>query len=135
MFTYMAQPRLDIKAVLALYEAVEWTNYTRQPEMLEQALDNSLWLIAAFDDEKLVGLLRAVGDGYSIVFVQDLLVLPTYQRMGIGRQLMKRLLAKYPNVYQLHLLTGREERTMAFYESLGFKAADELDCLAYTYAP
>ncbi len=46
---------------------------------------------------------------------------------------MGMLLASYPDIYQLHLLTGREEKTMAFYESLGFKAVDELDCVAYTY--
>ncbi|MBF0777280.1 GNAT family N-acetyltransferase [Streptococcus cuniculi] len=133
MITYTTQGKLDMKAVLALYEAVEWSNYTEQAGMLEQALKNSLQVIAAFDEERLVGLIRAVGDGYSIVFVQDILVLPDYQRMGIGRQLMERLLAIYPNIYQLHLLTGKEEKTKAFYESLGFRAVDELDCVAYTY--
>lgn len=133
MITYTTQGKLDMKAVLALYEAVEWSNYTEQAGMLEQALKNSLQVIAAFDEEKLVGLIRAVGDGYSIVFVQDILVLPDYQRMGIGRQLMERLLAIYPNIYQLHLLTGKEDKTKAFYESLGFRAVDELNCVAYTY--
>lgn len=133
MITYTTQGKLDMKAVLALYEAVEWSNYTEQAGMLEQALKNSLQVIAAFDEERLVGLIRAVGDGYSIVFVQDILVLPDYQRMGIGRQLMERLLAIYPNIYQLHLLTGKEEKTKAFYESLGFRVVDELDCVAYTY--
>ncbi|MGT2950590.1 GNAT family N-acetyltransferase [Streptococcus cuniculi] len=133
MITYVKRAKLDMAAVLELYEAVEWSNYTRQPQMLEQALANSLLVIAAFDGEKLVGLLRAVGDGYSVLFVQDILVLPAYQRMGIGRQLMELLLASYPNIYQLHLLTDREEKTKAFYESLGFRAVDTIDCVAYTY--
>ncbi|MTB64128.1 GNAT family N-acetyltransferase [Streptococcus sp. zg-86] len=133
MITYVKQAKLDMSSVLELYRAVEWTNYTNQPQMLEQALANSLLVIAVFDQEKLVGLLRAVGDAASILFVQDILVLPDYQRRGIGRRLMEMLLASYPDIYQLHLLTGREEKTMAFYESLGFKAVDELDCVAYTY--
>ncbi|MGT2799658.1 GNAT family N-acetyltransferase [Streptococcus marmotae] len=133
MITYVKQAKLEMSSVLELYRAVEWTNYTNQPQMLEQALANSLLVIAAFDQEKLVGLLRAVGDGASILFVQDILVLPDYQRRGIGRRLMEMLLASYPAIYQLHLLTGREEKTMAFYESLGFKAVDELGCVAYTY--
>ncbi|MER0124039.1 GNAT family N-acetyltransferase [Streptococcus sp. ZJ93] len=133
MITYVKQAKLDMTSVLELYRAVEWTGYTDQPQMLEQALANSLLVIAAFDQEKLVGLLRAVGDGASILFVQDILVLPDYQRRGIGRSLMEMLLASYHGIYQLHLLTGREEKTMAFYESLGFKAVDELDCVAYTY--
>lgn len=134
MIRYEQTKQLEIQAVLDLYAAVEWTNYTNQPAMLEQALTNSLYVLAAFDGEKVVGLLRAVGDGYSIVFIQDLLVLPDYQRQGIGSQLLRQVLAAFPSVYQLHLLTSQEERTKQFYEALGFVDVADYQCLAYTYA-
>lgn len=133
MITYTIQARLDMAAVLTLYREVGWTNYIKQPKMLEQALKNSLLVIVAFAEERLVGLIRVVGDGYSIVFIQDILVLPAYQRKGIGRRLVEEILATYPTVYQLHLLTGQEEKTKAFYEALGFRAVEELACVAYTY--
>ncbi|HEM5085343.1 GNAT family N-acetyltransferase [Streptococcus suis] len=133
MITYKHNPQLDFQAVLDLYDSVDWTGYTSRPEMLEKALEYSLLVLAAFDGDRLVGLLRAVGDGYSIVFIQDILVLPTYQRQGIGRHLLEQAITHFPDIYQLHLLTDNTEKTRSFYEELGFTAVDSLDCVAYTY--
>ncbi|HEM3193958.1 GNAT family N-acetyltransferase [Streptococcus suis] len=133
MITYKQNPQLDFQAVLDLYASVDWTGYTSRPEMLEKSLEHSLLVLAAFDSDRLVGLLRAVGDGYSIVFIQDILVLPTYQRQGIGRHLLEQAVTHFPGIYQLHLLTDNTEKTRSFYEELGFTAVESLDCVAYTY--
>lgn len=133
MIIYKQNPQLDFQAVLDLYASVGWTNYTACPDMLQNALENTLLVLAAFDREQLVGMLRAVGDGYSIVFIQDILVLPAYQRQGIGRQLLEQAIAHFPGIYQLHLLTDNTEKTRSFYEALGFTAVESLDCVAYTY--
>lgn len=117
--------------VLALYEAAGWTNYLRRADALREAFRGSLCVLGAWEDGKLVGLLRAVGDGVSVLFVQDLLVLPDYRRRGIASALMRELLARYPEVYQLELLTDDTEQTRAFYRSLGFRAAEELGCTAF----
>lgn len=133
MITYRQNPQLDFQAVLEIYDSVGWTNYTDRPTMLQKALEHSLLVLAAFDGDRLVGLLRAVGDGYSIVFIQDILILPTYQRQGIGRTLLEQAIANFPEIYQLHLLTDNTEKTRSFYEAHGFTAVDSLDCVAYTY--
>ncbi|HFI0025248.1 TPA: GNAT family N-acetyltransferase [Streptococcus suis] len=133
MITYKQHPQLDFQAVLELYASVGWTNYTDRPAMLQKALEHSLFVLAAYDGDCLVGLLRAVGDGHSIVFIQDILVLPTYQRQGIGRQLLEQAITHFPGIYQLHLLTDNTEKTRSFYEAIGFTAVDSLDCIAYTY--
>lgn len=133
MITYRQNPQLDFQAVLEIFDSVGWTNYTDRPTMLQKALEHSLLVLAAFDGDRLVGLLRAVGDGYSIVFIQDILVLPTYQRQGIGRTLLEQAIAHFPEIYQLHLLTDNTEKTRSFYEELGFTAVESLDCVAYTY--
>ncbi|HFR3740914.1 TPA: GNAT family N-acetyltransferase, partial [Streptococcus suis] len=128
MITYKQNPQLDFQAVLDVYASVGWTGYTSRPEMLEKALEHSLLVLATFDGDRLVGLLRAVGDGHSIVFIQDILVLPTYQRRGIGRQLLEQAVTHFPGIYQLHLLTDNTEKTRSFYEAIGFTAVDSLDC-------
>lgn len=133
MITYRQNPQLDFQAVLEIYDSVGWTNYTDRPSMLQKALEHSLLVLAVFDGDRLVGLLRAVGDGHSIVFIQDILVLPTYQRQGIGRTLLEQAIAHFPKIYQLHLLTDNTEKTRSFYEALGFTAVGSLDCVAYTY--
>jgi GNAT superfamily N-acetyltransferase len=118
--------------MISLYRSVGWTNYTDRPEMLEAAYRNSLCILGAYDGDKLVGVIRAVGDGVSIVFVQDLLVLPAYQRQGIGTRLLQAILERYSDVYQIELLTDNTAKTNAFYESLGMTRADRLGCCAYT---
>ena len=119
---------VSIDDVLHLYQAVGWTNYTHQPEMLEQSLAHSLAIYLAQDGEKIVGLVRLVGDGFSSVFVQDLIVLPSYQRQGIGSNLMKEALADYKDAYQIQLATEQTEKTLGFYRSLGFESLSTYDC-------
>ena len=89
MITIKKQEIVKLEDVLHLYQAVGWTNYTHQPEMLEQALSHSLVIYVALDGDAVVGLIRLVGDGFSSVMVQDLIVLPIYQRQGIGSALMR----------------------------------------------
>ena len=62
--------------ILALYKSVGWTNYVEHPEKLETGYQNSLCVLAAYNGTELVGILRAVGDGATILFIQDILVLP-----------------------------------------------------------
>lgn len=117
--------------IMALYSSVGWSNYTNNPAMLRQAYKNSLYVLAAYADDKLVGILRVVGDGASVVFLQDLIVLPEFQRQGIGSQLMRRVMEKYANVYQLQLLTETSEKNIAFYEYLGLKRVEKYGCCAF----
>lgn len=117
--------------ILSLYSSVGWTNYVRQPAMLQTAYKNSLYILGAYADEKLVGIIRAVGDGVSIVFLQDLLVLPDYQRQGIGTKLMQAVLQKYSNVYQLALMTEAIEKNIAFYKSLDLTKLEDCGCCAF----
>ena len=118
--------------VLALYASVGWTNYTSNAQMLKSAFAHSLKIYAAYCDEQLVGLIRAVGDGFSVVFIQDLLVHPRVQRQGIGTALLRRILQEYRHVYQLHLLTENTEKTIRFYRSLGFTMDTDMDCRAFS---
>jgi len=119
---------VSIDDVLHLYQAVGWTNYTNQPQMLARALSHSLATYLARDGEKIVGLVRLVGDGFSSVFVQDLIVLPSYQRQGIGSSMMKQALADYKDAYQVQLATDESEKTLAFYRSLGFETLSSFQC-------
>ena len=128
MIKITKETSVSIDDVLHLYQAVGWTNYTNQPQMLEQALSHSLASYVARDDEKIVGLVRLIGDGFSSVFVQDLLVLPSYQRQGIGSFLMKQALADYKDAYQVQLATEETEKTLGFYRSLGFQTLSSFQC-------
>ena len=133
MITIKKQEIVKIEDVLHLYQAVGWTNYTHQPEMLEQALSHSLEIYVALDGDAVVGLIRLVGDGFSSVLVQDLIVLPIYQCQGIGSALMKEALEDYKVAYQVQLVTDQTERTLEFYRSMGFETLSTYDCTGMTW--
>lgn len=121
----------DLKDLLNLYDNVGWSNYTNNPDMLKKAYENSLFVLTAWADEKLIGVIRLVGDGYSIIYIQDIIVLNEYQHKGIGSRLIDEALNKYKNVYQKVLLTENEPNTKSFYEKLGFVASDKCGCVSF----
>lgn len=131
-FTVKEYSKYNEEEILNLYRSVGWMNYVNYPEMLKNAYANSLNIFGAYENEKLLGIIRVVGDGYSIVFIQDIIVLPEYQRHGIGTSLLKRVLDTYEHVYQKTLLTDNTERTIQFYKSLGFQMDTEIECRAFT---
>ena len=133
MISVRKQDVVKLEDVLHLYQAVGWINYTNQPQMLEQALPHSLAVYLAFDGEKIVGLIRLVGDGFSSVLVQDLIVLPIYQCQGIGSALMKEALEDYKDAYQVQLVTDQTERTLGFYRSMGFEILSTYNCIGMTW--
>lgn len=120
------------KEILPLYEAVGWTNYTARPQMLEQAYLNSLRVYGAYEEDRLVGIIRVVGDGHSVILIQDIIVHPDFQRRGIGSLLIQKVKAEYEGVYQMHLFTEDREKTIAFYRSLGFQMAKEMGCCGFS---
>ncbi len=121
----------DETAILPLYESVGWTAYTKDPETLRLGFQNSLLALGAWEGETLLGLLRAVGDGHTVVLIQDLLVLPEHQRRGIGTALMKAALDRVSQVRQVQLLTDDTPKTRAFYRSLGLAELSELGCRGF----
>ena len=136
MIGYKINDVVSFEEIFPLYEAVGWTNYTSNPIMLQNALEHSLFILTARDEEgKLIGFLRAVGDGYSIVYIQDIIVLPEYHRQGIGTQLLRQTLKYFNEVYQIILTTDSELKTIAFYEDNGFTALSKYGCTSFMANP
>ena len=117
--------------ILGLYASVGWTAYTDDPAALRNGLANSLLTLAAYEEAALAGLIRVVGDGHTIVFVQDILVRPQFQRRGIGSALLQAVLNRYAGVRQIELLTDDTPETAAFYRSMGFRELTELGCRGF----
>ena len=121
----------DLDEITGLYQAVGWTNYTARAGLLREAYEHSLCVLGAYLGDRLIGILRAVGDGVSVVFIQDLLVLPEFQRQGAGTKLLRSVMDRYQTVYQIELLTDDTDKTASFYRSVGFVPAGEIGCLSF----
>jgi len=117
--------------ILPLYESVGWTAYTDHPEVLRKGFENAMLTLAAYAGDELLGILRAVGDGYTIVYVQDILVFPEHQRKGIGSALLQAVLDRYSHVRQIVLATDNTPETIAFYKSMGFREMSEIGCCGF----
>lgn len=104
-----------------------WTSYTQDPQVLARALRQSGFVWTARDGAgTLIGLVRGVTDDVSILYVQDVLVRPEWQRRGVGWALMEAVLERYAHVMQTVLLTDDGPEQLAFYRSLGFHNTRDL---------
>ena len=55
--------------ILSLYASVGWTAYTDQPEVLRKGFENSMLTLAAYESNQLLGIIRVVGDGHTIIAI------------------------------------------------------------------
>lgn len=122
---------INKEELYALYNDAGWTLYTNDIDHLKDAVANSLQTITARSDGKLVGLIRCVGDGKTIIYIQDILVLREYKRCGIGTRLVDIVLKKYHDVRQIVLLTDDTEEVKEFYRSLGFSEAGDMKLVCF----
>lgn len=83
-------------------------------EQTKSALSKTL-NITAYDNKKLVGCLRILSDGYYFGTITELLVLPQYQKQGIGSKLLQ--LSKDTTPTMLYF--GSQPTVEQFYEKNG----------------
>jgi ribosomal protein S18 acetylase RimI-like enzyme len=120
---------LPFDQLLALYEAVGWKAYTSEGQRgrLQQAIQNSTYVVSAWCGERLIGLARGLSDDVSIFYLQDILIHPDFQRRGIGKQLMDRCLERFDHVRTKVLLTDDQTGQLEFYQACGYKNTRHLN--------
>lgn len=105
-----------------LRDSAGWPQMHR--DQIETGLKNSAFIVAAKDGENTVGMARLVSDGGYVVFIVDVLVLPEYQRKGIGKTMMEKIMeyirGKLKDGYciQVDLMAAKGKE--GFYEKFGF---------------
>ncbi len=57
----------------------------------KMSLANSLFHVVIYDDSVLVGMGRVIGDGAMYFYIQDVVVDPAYQGLGVGAALMAQI--------------------------------------------
>ena len=72
-----------------------------------------------------------ITDDISIVYIQDLIVLPAYQRHGIGSELLNQVLNSFQHIRQIVLLTDNEQTKRKFYEKSGLFEVSQNNCLGF----
>lgn len=117
------EENITVDEFLEVIESVGFKTYSK--EQGEKALKNTMYMVKAIINNKVVGIGRVVGD-YSIVCcLSDICVRPEYQGKGIGLKIVNRLRemieagVKEGEKMQIELTptAGNEE----FYKKAGFK--------------
>ena len=92
MIEYRTGNDLDLDLVIALYRAS--TLGERRPvddrARMQQMLAHANLVVTAWDGPRLVGIARSLTDFAYCTYLSDLAVDLTYQRSGIGRELIRR---------------------------------------------
>ena len=121
----------DKNEITKLYRSVGWSEYLKDEDSLFLGIQNSLFSFAAYENDNLIGLVRVVGDGQTIIYIQDILINPTYQNKAVGSNLLKYILFKYNNVRQVLLTTDNNIATMNFYGKNGFIKYEDIKLIGY----
>ena len=61
-------------------------------DKIKLGLEYSTYCVCAEDNGKLVGFGRIVGDGATVFYIQDVMVLSSYQKHKIGTQIMEHIM-------------------------------------------
>lgn len=111
---------LDPASVIRLYSEADWWEPGDAAEAVIPLLRGSFRVAAAFDGERLVGMARALSDGASDAYIQDVVVDSAYRKQGIGGALVRLLLDELKNSGVSWIGLIGAPGTEHFYRDLGF---------------
>lgn len=105
-----------------LTEAVGWGK--RKNKIVKEALKNTIYSLCVYDEDKLIGYGRIIGDKTIFLYIQDVMVIPEYQGKSIGTGIMKKLLEQieeYKKINpEIRTYLGASKGKEPFYEKFGF---------------
>src|SRR6056297_1927299 len=131
MVKYSSKKNIKFKKILKLYKDCGWSSYTRNPEKLKKGIQQSNYVVTAWNKSELIGLSRVISDNETIVYIQDLLVRKNFRFKGIGSNLLKKVLGPFENIRQKVLIADSGDGLKEFYKKCGFKSAKELNIKAF----
>lgn len=110
-----------------LYDEVEWGSY--DIETTKKLLKYTLYSVSVYDDGKIIGYGRLIGDGIVFIFIRDVMVVPKYQSKKIGTNIMNKLLAKINEIRAenpyIRVYLGASKGKENFYRKFGFVTRSE----------
>ena len=105
-----------------LFDAVGWGSHDKKISQI--ALNNTMYSVSVYDDDKIIGYGRLIGDNICYIYVQDIIVIPEYQNKKIGKMIMNKLVDKIKEIKKenenVRAYLGASKGKEPFYEKCGF---------------
>ena len=119
---YKVNATITAEEVADVFRASGIKRPVDQLERLQSMIDNADITITCWDDNKLIGIARAITDYSYCCYLSDLAVDKAYQNRGIGKQLIKELQKQLNEETSLLLLSA--PNAMDYYPRVGFNKAE-----------
>lgn len=112
----------DAEEIIALYRAGGWWKDEYDPAEIPRLIVGSFAFAVAADSRsgRAVGMGRALSDGVSDAYIQDLVVLPQYRGRDLGTAIISRLVARCREDGISWIALIAEPGSEEFYRPLGF---------------
>lgn len=109
--------------IIELYKAGGWWKDSYDSSKIKYLIKGSFAFAIAFDKttNRAIGMGRVISDGFSDAYIQDVVVLPNYQKKGVGGKLIKTLIELCLSKDILWIGLVAEPNQDKFYSNLGFK--------------
>ena len=117
--TYTEEKIFTKEQVQKLFLSVGWVS-GEYPERLYKALMHSSTVITAWDEKRLVGLVRLLDDTEMTAYMHYVLVDPQYHGHGIAGHMVEMVKEKYKDYLYIEIMP-EESKNAAFYQRFGFE--------------
>lgn len=117
--TYRKGLKPNIDTIIEVYKSSGINRPTKNKERISTMYSNSNLVITAWDDDKLIGISRALTDFCYCCYLSDLAVKKNYQKIGIGKKLIE--LTKEAIGEQTTLILLSAPTAMDYYPKVGFQ--------------
>jgi aralkylamine N-acetyltransferase len=111
-----------VEEIVELYKSAGWWQESAEARSVIPAMirGSYCFMVARALDGRIVGMARVISDGYSDAYIQDVAVLESYRRQGVGRELVRRLTQFCVSRKIGWIGLVAEPGTQNLYEELGF---------------
>ena len=126
-YCFISKPTTQqIPQLIELYrEAKWWSAETDDVTLLLNLVAGSHCFLIAIEGHRIVAMGRAISDGASDAYIQDVAVKKAYRHHGIGTALVQRLVARLEGDGLNWIGLIAEKNSEAFYDRIGFKVMTE----------
>lgn len=122
MIHYQNNKELSAEDLSKVFEASGIKRPFQDLERLQKMIDHADIIISAWDEDKLVGIARAITDYVYCCYLSDLAVDDKYQKLGIGKKLVELLRESLGPEVSLVLLSA--PAALDYYPRIGFTQTD-----------
>ena len=123
-YRFLKRPgKVQAEQIIGLYRAEGWWDDggRAQGRTLSKIVSGSHCFVVAVDGGEIVGMGRAISDGVSDAYVQDVTVRDSHRGMGIGEKIVEKIVGRLrgDGIRWIVLVASRESSRL--YRKLGFR--------------